>query len=301
MTMFRGGFSRYLAPGFRKVVFTAFTNKERPAEGPKLVNQNTEKSRAWVEDIEIAGFGTLQPKVEGGPITYQDIPTGTPKRYTWTTFALGFRITQEMMEDDLYAIFGNKMSKALGKSARNNQEVVMFAPFNNAFDPTVNGFKAGEALIGNHVGLRGATLTNAPVTPTDLTLPALQAAFEHFHNLKDDSGIAAMYRPAKLVHSIGDYWIANQILKSQFLPGGNNNDINQISREGITPMLVHYLTDPDAWYVLADDTDVNYFSRRPFTMSNMDDFETGDAKFKGSLRNGAGFGGWRGVYGSTGV
>lgn len=299
MTMFRGGFSRFLAPGFRKVVFNTY--KERPMEGSKLVNMNTENKRAWVEDIEVGGFGTLQPKVEGGPIVYQDIPVGTPKRYTWTTFALGFRITQEMMEDDLYSIFGNKMSKQLGRSARNNMEVVMHAPFNSAFDTAVNGFKAGESLIGTHVGLRGASQTNAPATPTDLTLPALQAALEHFHNLKDDSGISMVSKPVKLVHSIGDYWIANQILKSQFLPGGNQNDINQVAREGITPVLDHFLTDPDAWFVLSDEYDINYFARRPFTMSNMDDFETGDAKFKGSLRSGSGFGGWRGIYGSTGV
>lgn len=298
MTMFRGGFSRFLAPGFRKVVFNTY--KQRPLEGDKLVNMNTSK-RAWEEDIEVGGFGTLQPKVEGGPIVYQDIPSGLPKRYTWTTFALGFRITQEMMEDDLYSVFGNKMSKQLGRSAQNNMEVVMHAPFNSAFDATVNGFKAGESLIGTHVGLRGATLTNAPATPTDLTLPALQAALEHFHNLKDDSGISMVSKPVKLVHAIGDYWIANQILKSQFLPGGNQNDINQIAREGITPVLDHFLTDPDAWFVLSDDYDINYFARRPFTMSNMDDFETGDAKFKGTLRSGAGFGGWRGIYGSTGV
>jgi hypothetical protein len=298
MTMFRGGFARYLAPGFRKVIFQSF--KERPIEGSKLVKTNTSK-RAYEEDIEVGGLGTLQPKVEGGPIVYQDFVPGTPKRYTWTTFALGFRVTQEMMEDDLYNIFGSRMSKALGRSARMNMEIVMHAPFNSAFDTTVNGFKAGEALLGTHTGLRGNTWRNTPVTPTDLSLPALQAAFEHFHGLTDDNGIPVMFTPKVLVHSIGDYWIANQILKSQALPGGNNNDINQISREGITPHLSHFITDPDAWFVLSDEYDINYYNRRPFTVSNMDDFETGDAKFKGTLRNGSGFGSPRGIYGSAGV
>lgn len=298
MTMFRGGFSRYLAPGFRKVIFNTF--KERPIEGTKLVKQNTSK-KAYEEDIEVGSLGTLQPKVEGGPIVYQDIVPGVPKRYTWTTFALGFRITQEMMEDDLYNIFGSRMSKALGRSARNNMEIVMHAPFNSAFDTTVNGFKAGESLLGEHTGLRGNVWRNTPASPTDLSLPALQAAFEHFHGLTDDSGIPAMFTPKVLVHSIGDYWIANQILKSQALPGGNQNDINQLQREGITPHLSHFITDPDAWFLLSDEYDINYYSRRPFTVSNMDDFETGDAKFKGTLRNGSGFGSPRGIYGSSGV
>lgn len=300
MTMFRGGFSRFLAPGFRKVVFQAYDYRERPLEGSKFTNQNT-SSRAWEEDIEVGGFGTLQEKVEGGPIVYQDIPTGVPKRYTWTTFALGFRITQEMMEDDLYSVFGNKMSKALGQAARNNMEVIMFSPFNNAFSTSFSGFRTGESLIGNHTGLRGGVQSNTLPSASDLTLPALQAAFEHFHNLETDSGIPTLFKPKWLVHSIGDYWIAHQLLKTANLPGGNQNDINQISREGIEPVLVHYLSDPDAWFVLADQHDVNYFSRRKFAMANMDDFETGDAKFKGTIRHGAGWGGWRGIFGSTGV
>ena len=296
--MFRGGFSNLLAPGYRKIVFETY--KERPTEGTNLVNTNTSK-RAYEEDFNMAGFGVLLPKVEGGPITYQDPKQGTPKRYTWTTYALGFRITQEMMDDELYGIFGNKLSKALGRSARNNAEVVMASVLNNAFSTTNVGFTAGEALIGSHTTLRGNVQLNGPAVDTDFSLPALQAALESFHNLKDESGLPTVFMPKTLVHSIGDYWMVNQVLKSQFLPGGNQNDINQVAREGITPFLSHFLTDPDAWFLIADNHDMNYFDRRPFMFSNTDDFETGDAKYKGTRRNGAGFGDWRGVYGSQGA
>lgn len=298
MTMFRGGFSNLLAPGYRKVVFESY--KERPIEGTRLVNMQTSK-RAYEEDFMLAGFGTLQPKVEGGPIVYQDIAQGTPKRYVWTTYALGYRITQEMMEDDLYVIMGNKLAKALGRSARNNAEVVMASIFNNAFNTSYSGFVTGEALLGDHTSIRGSVQRNRPVTDTDLSLPSLQAALEHFHGLLDEEGLPAMFIPKTLVFSVGDYWIANQILKSQFLPGTNQNDINQVANENIQPFLSHYMTDPDAWYLIASDNDLNYFERRPFTFSSTDDFETGDAKFKGTRRNGAGWGSWRGVYGSQGV
>lgn len=193
------------------------------------------------------------------------------------------------------------MSKALGRSARNNEEIVLASVFNNAFSTAYAGFEASAALLGAHVTLRGATVRNSPATPVDFSLPALQAALEHFHNLNDESGIPAVYTPKYVVHSIGDYWAVNQILKSQFLPGGSQNDINQVAHEGLVPHLGHYFTDPDAWFVLATETDLNYWNRRPFTMSNTDDFETGDAKFKGSRRHGAGFGDWRGIYGSSGA
>lgn len=299
MTMVRGAFSQLLAPGYRKVVFETY--KERPIEGRALVNMNTSK-RAYEDDFPIAGFGTLVTKAEGASVTYQDALQGTPKRYTWNTYALGFRITQEMMEDDLYGVMGNRMSKALGRSGRNNMEVVLHAPYNNAFNTAYNGFVAGESLCStSHALLRGGTASNRPAVDADFDLIALQAAFEHFHGLVDEAGLPAMFIPKMVVHSIGDYWMVNQVLKTQQLPGGNQNDINQIAREGITSHLSHYLTDPDAWFVIADNHDVNYFDRRAATFTNSDDFHTGDALYKLTRRNGSGFGDWRGVYGSQGA
>jgi hypothetical protein len=299
MTHVRGGFSNLVVPGFRKIVFETY--KQRPVEGTELVNMNSSK-RAYEEDFPIAGFGTLISKPEGASVTYQDAIQGTAKRYTWTTYALGFRITQEMMEDDLYGIMGGRMSKALGRSARNNMEIVMHAPYNSGFDTAVNGFVSGESLFSTaHTTLRGGTLSNRHATDADFDLLALQAALESFHSLTDESGIPAVFIPKIVLHSINDYWLVNQTLKTQNLPGSNQNDINQVAREGLRSHLSHYLTDPDMWAVLCDEHDVNYFDRRAATFTNSDDFHTGDALFKLTRRNGSGFGGWRGVWGSQGT
>jgi hypothetical protein len=296
MVMVRGAFSNLLAPGFRKIVFETY--KERPTEGDRWINMN-KSQRAYEEDFPIAGFGTLLTKPEGGPVTYQDAIQGVLKRYIWTTFGLGFRITEEMMEDDLYGIMGAKMSKALGRSARNNFEVVSHAVLNSAFDTAVNGFESGVSLCStSHLTMRGQTQTNRPATDTGISLPAVQAAIEAFHALNDESGLPAMFIPKHVVYNPADHWIVNQILKSEKLPGGNQNDINQLNREGLTPMLSHYLTIGTSWYILADNHDLNYFDRRPPRLTNTDDFETGDAKFKLTRRNGAGFGDWRGIYAS---
>lgn len=299
MTMFRGAFSNLLAPGYRKVVFESY--KEKPLEANRLVNMGR-SGRAYEEDFNIAGFGTLVEKVEGSKVTYQDILQLNPKRYVFTTYALGFRITQEMLEDDLYGVFGNKLARALGRSARNNFEVIAMSPFNNAFNTAVNGFVTGESLISTtHALGRGGTASNRPAADVDFSLVALQAAIEHFHNLVDESGLPMMLTPKWLVHGVGNHWTVNQVLKSQFLPGGSQNDINQVAQEGIQPFLSHYLTDADSWFLLADDHDINYFERVPPTFSNTDDFDTGDAKYKLRRRAGAGFGGWRGIYGSSGA
>lgn len=298
MTHVRGAFSQLLAPGYRKVVFETY--KERKIEGTKLVNMNTSK-RAYEEDFPIAGFGTLLGKVEGGPVSYQDMIQGAVKRYLWSTFGLGFRITLEMMEDDLYGIMGNRMAKALGRSVRNNQEIVLASPYNNAFDTSFAGFVTGESLCDTaHAALRGGSQSNRHATDADFDLLSLQAALEHFHALEDESGIPAVFIPRIVAHSINDYWMVSQVLKSQFLPGGDMNDINQVANEGLTPHLSHYFTDADAWFVICDNHDVNYFDRRPPTFSNSDDFDTGDAKYKVTRRNGSGFGDWRGIWGSQG-
>lgn len=299
MTMTRGGFSNLIVPGYRKIVFETY--KQRPIEGKALVNMNTSK-RAYEEDFPLAGFGTLQQKAEGGAFAMQDAIQGTVKRYIWTTYALGFRITQEMMDDDLYGVMGNKMSKALGRSAHNNAEIVMHAPYNNAFSTSFTGFVTGESLVStSHALLRGGTAANRPTTDADFSLLALQAGIENFHNLVDESSIPMVITPKMVVYSVGDHWIVNQVLKSPSLPGGNQNDINQVQREGLQPHLSHYLTDTDAWFILGDEHDVNYFERKTLVFSNTDDFDTGDAKFKGVRRNGSGYGDWRGIYGSQGV
>jgi len=296
--MFRGAFSNALAPGFKKVLFETY--KERPNEGGKITNRDT-SNRAYEETFPVAGFGTLLNKVEGGSVTYQDAMQGTAKRFTWSTFGLGFRITREMFEDDLYGIMGNRMSKALGRSARNNLEIVQHAPYNNAFDTAFSGFVAGESLASTtHANIRGGTQSNR--IDSDFDLLALQAAVEHFHGLMDESGvIPALFIPRTVIHSVGDMWLVEQVLKTPQLPGGNQNDINVINRQGLSGHLSHYLTDPDSWFVLADEHRVMYWERRALSFSNTDDFNTDDALYKATRRNGSGFDDWRGVWGSAGV
>lgn len=298
MAAFRGGFSKFIAPGFRKIVFEGY--RERPVEGEKITNSNTSK-RAYEDDFNAAGFGTLFEKAEGSSVTFQDPLQGNTKRYSWYTYGLAFRITQEMDEDNLYMKFGSEFSRNLGISARNNKELVMHSPYNNAFDTTVNGFTSGEALCDTHVTLRGVSILNKPSTAADFDITTFQAGIEHFHGLNNESGIPAMFIPRYVLHSATNMWLVNQVLKSQKLPGGQQNDVNYAGMLGVDPLLSHYLTTAKAWFLICSEHDVNYFDRRPFTFENTDDFFTGDALFKGTARRGVGFGGWRGIYGSPGT
>lgn len=299
MTVVRGAFSHLIAPGYRKVVFDSY--KERPTEGQRLVNM-AKMDRAYFDDVNMAGFGTLLDKPEGGKVIYQDPLPGLPKRYAPNTFGLGFRITEEMMEDDLYGVVGNKLSRALGKSVRNNFEVVAASILNNAFNTAFTGYTPGDSLVDtSHANLGGGTQSNRPAVDVDLSLAALQAAVEAFHGWTDERGLPIASVPKYLVVGVSNMWTAGVLLGSTLVPGGATNDPNILATLGLQVIVSHYLTDPDAWFLIGDDHDMWYFDRRLPRFSNTDDFDSGDAKFKVTRRNAAGWGDWRGVYGSSGA
>lgn len=296
MTAVRGAFSGLIAPGYRKIVFDSY--RERPTEGNKLVNMGG-MTRAYFDDLKLAGFGVLLDKPEGGRVLYQDPLQGDPKRYIASTWGLGFRVSEEMMEDQLYGIFGNKMSRALGRSVRNNFEVVAASVLNNGFNSAFTGFDGLPLFHSAHPNLGGGTQSN--VGATDLTLAALQAAVEAFHGWTDDRGLQVASIPKYLVVGVSNMWTAGVLLGASLVPGGATNDPNIIANLGLQIIVSHYLTDPDAWFLIGDEHDMNYFDRRMPKFSNTDDFDSGDAKFKVTRRNAAGFGDWHGTYGSPGA
>lgn len=295
-----GNMSQVLAPGLRKVFFQWL--KERATEYSAIFNMNSSK-RAYEEDLMIAGLGTMPQKSEGSPIIYQDPVQGTKKRYTHLTYGLGFRVTNEMYEDDLYGPM-NRMSKELAKAGRNVREVVSANVLNNAFDIAFTGFNAGESLCStSHALLGGGTFGNRPSVDADVGLASLEAAIINFDQLVDERNMPVLIQPKWLIINPGDRMIAEELLNSEYRPYTATNEINAVRKFGISYMVSHYLTDADSWFLLADkgDHDLNFFERQAVRFQNGDDFDTGDAKFKAFQRFSVGYGDWRGVYGSTGA
>ena len=301
MPMVTGAFSQLLVPGLRRVFFQHL--KERPTQYDKIFNTHT-SSRAFEEDLEVAGLGTMPTKLEGTATIYQDAIQGGKKRYTHISFGLGFRVTIEMMEDDLYNVM-RRMSRELAKAARNVREVRSFNVFNNAFTTEFGFQKFGnnEALIGTHTLLGGGTFANRPATDADLGIASLEAAILNYDTLVDEQNMPALIMPKVVLVHPEFKQVARELLNSEFRPYTANNEINAIMQEGLTWFMSQYLTDTDAWFLLADkaDHDLNFFERAAVRFQNGDDFDTGDAKFKAFQRFSVGAGEWRGVYGSTGA
>ena len=305
MPMNTGAFSQLLAPGLRMVFFQAF--KEREPQYSQLFKV-IPSSRAYEEELEVADLGTMPIKDEGTSIIYQDATQGGKKRYTHVTYGLGFRVTEEMWEDDLYGVM-NRMPKTLGKSARNVREVTSFNILNLGFT-TQYGFQkfgANEALFSTaHSlivgGAAGAvTQANRASTDADLGVASLEAAILLFDNLVDETNIPCVYIPSLLVVPPNLKQVAVELLGSEYKPYTAGNEVNAFIRNN--PMrfiVVNYLTNTNSWFLFADDHDFKFFERRAVRFQNGDDFDTGDAKFKASQRFSAGASEYRGSFGSLG-
>lgn len=297
----RGAFSALLAPGLFDIFFKKLQVTKMVFE--QWINVESSK-RAYEEEHKIAGLGQLVEKSEGAVYTFDEPIAGDTVRYTHLTYGLGFRVTEEMLEDDLYGVM-NRMSDELAKSAAYNKDVQAATVLNNAFDSNFAGYDGKELCATDHQDLGTAgTQANEPATAADLSLVALQAAIETFEGWTDDRGFIVDVEPRTLIHTKGDIWTAGEILESEHVPDSGDNAVNVVrSKYGIKPMHLKFLTDADAWFLVGskDDHDMKIFIRKDTQFRNSDDPLNGDAIFTARQRLSTGFGDWRGVYGSPGA
>lgn len=299
MTTRTGNFSHLLAPGLRKVFFDYF--KGLPTEYDKIAKMGTSK-RNYEDDLEVSMLGGSFPeKDEGVSIDYVDPSQGNTKRYSHKTFGLGFRVTWEMLEDDLYAVM-NKMSRGLAKAARNGTELQFWGMIDDAFTgATYTGFDGHRLCYASHVVLfTGATFANTPTTQVDIGISSLQAAVLNIEKQPDSDGVIAGMKPWRVVIAPDNKFIMRELLGSAQKPYTAGNEINALMDEDLSYFVNHYQSDTDAWLLLAKEHDLNFIWRRKTFFENGDDFDTGDAKFKAVHRHSQGFGAPQGVYGSSG-
>lgn len=295
----RANHSDLLAPGFR-MIFDANMFSGYPPEFPKIFNILTSE-RQYEDDSSISGLGTVPEKDEGVSITY-DVPIqGYNKRYTHTTHGMGFRVTKEMWEDDLYGKM-RKMPKALARSMSVTVETDAANVYNNAFSSSYTGGDGKELCATDHPLTGGGTEQNELSSAADFTDTSFEQALIDIQATTDDRGLVLALRPRALLTAPAGEWNARKILNSGQDPDSANNAINPA--QGALPggiIVNHYLTDSDAWFILCDGHEVNWFWRRKPVFEQDNDFGTQDALFMATARWSRGWSEWRGVYGSPGI
>jgi hypothetical protein len=294
-------FAKALWPGVNAWYGKAY--KEYATEYDKVFPKYGSK-KAYEEDVGVSSLGLASEKTQGGPIAYDDERQGFTTRYTHIVYALGFIITREMFEDDQYGVVGQRKSKALARSMRQTKEVIAANVLNRAFNSSYTGGDGKELCATDHPNVAGGTWANELTLPADLSEAALEQSVIDISLFRDDRGLLLAARPTKLVIPPQTMFEAHRVLKSALRPGVADNDVNALKDMGMMQDIIvnHYLTDPDAWFLLTDCPDgMKYFERRgdQFEMDN--DFDTENAKFKATARYSFGWSDPRGIFGSPGI
>jgi phage major head subunit gpT-like protein len=301
MPFIRGGNAEYLAPGLNRFTFRKL--RERPSQFTRFVRVET-STRAYEDFFDATGFGPLAKKGELAP-TMLDEPLKIPGvRIVHDSFALGFLASEEMQQDEQYQVIA-KLAGDLGRSARVTTELYGHDVLNHSFDTTRYVGRDGKALFATDhpIQATGGTYANRPTVAVDLSEAALEAGIASFDGMVDERGITTELSPALLVITPGDRMLAKRLLQSAGLPGGNFNDVNPLYDEGLSVVVDNWLTDTDAWFLLApaQDSPIVFFWRQRPDTKTWDDDNADGTYHKIKQRHSTGFNDWRGAYGSPGA
>ena len=296
-----GSFAKAIFPGVNAFWGKAYESHRKEYTDLFDVSKS---NRNYEEDVGISGFGLAPVKSESGSISFDSESQTYVKRYTMTVYGIGYIITREMMEDDLYDIVGERRSKGLAFSINQSIETVAANVYNRAFNSSYTGGDAKEMCATNHVTSNGDQ-ANELATSADLSEASLEQAVIDINNFKNDRGLKIAIMPKKLIVPPALAFEAERILKSTLQNDSANNAINAVKSMGVLPegySVNHYLTDTDAFFIRTNCPDgLKFFMRRApqFEMDN--DSDTQNAKFMATVRFDAGWTDWRGVFGSPGV
>ena len=300
-------FAKSLWPGVNAWYGQAYA--EYPVEWDKLFEKNTSR-RAFEEDVGTSGLGLAVVKDQAGSITYDSMRQGFTSRYNHVTYGLGFIVTREAFDDDMYDVVAKKKAQSLAFSMRQTKEIIGANVYNRAFNTSYLGGD-GATLVACAAGgsasapnISGGTYTNGPSAAVDLSEAALEQACIDIAGFTNDRGLKIAVRPQKLIIPKELMFEADRILKTDGRVGTDLNDLNAIKARGLIPQVIvnHYLTDTDAWFILTDVRDgLKYFERRGDEFTMDEDFDTENAKYKATARYSFGWTDRRGIYASPGV
>lgn len=299
--MTSGSFAKALWPGVNAWYGKAYD--EYPQEWDKLVDTFTSR-QAFEEDVGISSFGLAVVKPEGSGISYDAEKQGFITRYQHVVYALGFIVTREIMDDDLYDVVGQRKAQGLAFSMRQTKEIVVANMYNRAFNSSYTGGDGVSLINASHPTIAGGTFSNQIGTAADLSEAALEQACIDIASFTNDRGLLIGVRPESLIISRFMPFEARRILQTNGRVGGDLNDVNAIKDMGMIPTTVvnHYLTDADAWFIRTNvGNGLKLFQRDAMSFDMDNDWDTENAKFKARERYSVGWTDPRALYGSQGA
>lgn len=301
MAISRAQLKKELLPGLNALFGLEY---KRYGEEHKEIYEIETSERSFEEETKLSGFSAAPTKYEGNAIAYQNAQEAWTARYNHETIALGFSLTEEAMEDNLYDTLSARYTKALARSMAYTKQVKAANVLNTAFSGAVGG--DGVVLCSaSHPLINGGVNSNIPTVASDLNETALENAVIQIAAWTDEQGLLVAAKPKKLVIPPALQFVATRILETSLRVGTTDNDINALKNNGAIPegyTINHFLTDTNAWFLTTDvPNGLKHFIRVPLATAFEGDFDSGNTRFKARERYSFGFSDPLGIYGSAGA
>jgi hypothetical protein len=301
MAISRAQLLKELLPGLNALFGLEYA---RYGEEHKEIYETETSERSFEEETKLSGFSAAPVKNEGSAIAYDNAQEAWTTRYNHETIALGFSITEEAIEDNLYDSLSARYTKGLARAMAYTKQIKAAAVLNNGFSPLYTGGDGQPLFSTAHPLVAGGVNSNTPSTQTDLNETSLEAAVIQIAAWTDERGLLIAAKPKKLIIPPALQFVATRLLETSLRVGTNNNDINALKNNGSIPegyTINHYLTDTSAWFLTTDvPNGLKHFVRTPLQNSMDGDFDTGNVRYKARERYSFGWSDPLGMFASSG-
>ena len=302
MAISRAQLLKELLPGLNALFGLEYA---RYGEEHKEIYETETSERSFEEETKLSGFSAAPVKNEGAAIAYDNAQEAFTARYNHETIALGFSITEEAIEDNLYDSLSSRYTKALARAMAYTKQVKAANVLNNGFSSNYTGGDGKPLFATDHPLVSGGVNSNEPATPADLNETSLEAAVIQIAAWTDERGLLIAAKPRKLIVPPALMFVATRLLETELRVATADNDINAIKNNGSIPegyTVNHFLTDTNAWFLTTDvPNGMKHFVRTPMQTSMDGDFDTGNVRYKARERYSFGWSDPLGMYGSEGA
>ena len=301
MAISRAQLLKELLPGLNALFGLEYA---KYGEEHKEIYETETSERSFEEETKLSGFSAAPVKNEGSAIQYDNAQEAWTARYNHETIAMGFSITEEAVEDNLYDSLSARYTKALARGMAYTKQVKAAYVLNNAFTAGVT-YGDGVVLCSTaHPLISGGTNSNRPSTAADLNETSLENAVIQIAGWTDERGLLIAAKPKKLIIPPNLMFVATRLLETELRVGTTDNDINALKNNGSIPdgyTVNHFLTDTNAWFLTTDvPNGLKHFVRMPLSNSMDGDFDTGNVRYKARERYSFGVSDPLGIFGSPG-
>jgi hypothetical protein len=304
MAISRAQLLKELLPGLNALFGLEY---KRYGEEHKEIYETEKSERSFEEETKLSGFSAAPVKNEGSALAYDNAQEAFTARYNHETIALGFSVTEEAIEDNLYDSLSARYTKALARAMAYTKQVKAASVLNNGFTNSAQYYGGdGVPLFStSHPLVSGGTNSNTFTTQADLNETSLENAVIQIAAWTDERGLLIASMPRKLIIPPALQFVATRLLETNLRVGTTDNDINALKNNGSIPegyAINHYLTDTNAWFLTTDvPNGMKHFERMPLANSMDGDFDTGNVRYKSRERYSFGWSDPLGMFGSQGA